>query len=309
MGISNLLNHVTQTQAVNEYVKKNTDEFVFVDDKKIEELHRCYLSMLKDLNEFCEKTNIKYILIGGSLLGKIRHNGFIPWDDDFDIAMSREDVEKLKRVFYDSNLCKKYDLRGPGCKEGAEVRITKIYKKDSEWIPVYHKSDAMNKVFIDIFIIEYVPENSIKKFFRGITCDLLIGIIGCVEYKVNPSENNKKMSETHKLQHCLRTIVGSIFSVSSVQKWYDRFNSACYYKKKTNNCTIPTGKLFYFGETVPSDYFYPYKETEFCGIKTWIPNNSEKYLSNRYGDFMKIPSESERETHYVKKLDVGIIDE
>lgn len=309
MGISKFLNTITQTAAITDYVKQNPEGYVFIDAKKILELHKCYLSMLRDFNEFCEKAKISYILIGGSLLGKVRHNGFIPWDDDFDIAMSRKDVEKMKRVFAKSAMSQRYDLRGPGCEDGAELRITKIYKKDSEWIPAFHKLNAMNKVFIDIFIIDYVPANPFSKFFRGIVSYGLIGIIGCVEYKLNSYETKKTIGYSkHKLQHYLRLAVGSICSFIPLQKWYNCFNSVCYYKKKSNQCTIPTGKLFYFGEIVPSDIFFPYQETEFCGIKTWMPHRAKQYLAHRYGDYMRIPPESEREIHYVKKLDVGKID-
>jgi len=308
MGISKLINSMTQTLAVREYIESNKEEFVFIDDSKLEQLHRCFLHMLKDFDCFCIENGLSYSLIGGSLLGKIRHDGFIPWDDDFDIVMTREDIERMKQIFDSSSFAEKYDLRGPGCKQGAEVRVTKIYKKDSVWVPAFYKANAMNKVFIDIFVLDYVPRNHIEKVFRGIWSMLLIGIIGCVEYKVNGlnrelSPHGFKRAILAKIRH----IVGSIFSFSTLDKWYERFNNASYYKKKTDYCTIANGRKFYFGEIAPTDFFLPFKRTDFCGVQTGIMNKPESYLKHFYGDYMKIPDVSERETHYVRELNVGFI--
>ena len=309
MTFRKLINSMTQTSAVREYVAKHQDELVFIDDDRLDELHRCFLYMLRDIDAFFAENGLRYSLIGGSLLGKIRHDGFIPWDDDFDIVMPREDVEKLKRIFARSEFAEKYDLRGPGCAQGAEVRITKIYKKDSTWIPVFYKKNAMNKVFVDIFVLDYVPRNPVAKLLRGLWSDLLIGIIGCVEYRVN-GRNNGRITHGFKgrILSGVRNVVGTMCSVSSLDKWYARYNNAPYYKKKTEYCTIANGSKFYFGETAPAEYFLPFRRTEFCGVPTWVMNQPENYLKHFYGDFMRIPDVSERGVHYVCKLDVGKID-
>ena len=308
MKLTKWINGLTQTAAVHEYVEKNKSEFIFIDEDKLSDLHNCFLYMLKDFDAFCEEYGLRYSLIGGSLLGKIRHNGFIPWDDDFDIVMPREDVEKLKIIFDDTEFSKKYDLRGPNCKEGAEVRVTKIYKKDSSWVPAFYKANAMKKIFIDVFILDYVPKNPIEKVLRGIWSDCLIGILGCVEYKTN-GRNNSLISHgiKGKALSFVRYCLGTVFSVSSLEKWYKRYNNAPYYKKKSKYCTIASGRKFYFGEIAPAEYFLPFKKTEFCGVKTWIMNQPENYLKHFYGDYMRIPDVSEREIHYVRQLDIGSI--
>ena len=309
MKLGKLIHGLTQTAAVHEYVEKNKSEFIFIDQDKLRDLHNCFLYMLNDFNSFCNEYGLRYSLIGGSLLGKIRHNGFIPWDDDFDIVMPREDVEKLKRVFGTSEFSKKYDLRGPGCEEGTEVRVTKIYKKDSTWVPVFYKANAMKKIFIDIFILDYVPKNPIKKVIRGVWNDCLIGILGCVEYKVNGRNNNLiSQGPKGKILSSIRYCLGTLFSVSSLENWYKRYNNAAYYQKETDYCTIGNGRKFYFGEMAPTAYFLPFRKTELCGVETWMLNQSEVFLKHFYGDYMRIPDESEREIHYVRQLDIGSLD-
>lgn len=308
MIFKNFIQNLTETSAVNQLIKGDDKKYDFIDDNKIRELQSCYLKMLNDFNRTCNKYKLHYTLIGGTLLGKIRHNGFIPWDDDFDIAMPRKDYEKLKKIFSESELNKNYILKGPGCQDGAEVRITKIYKKDSSWIPLFYKKNAMNKIFIDIFVIDYVPINPIIKFFKGIWCDFLIIILGCLEFKIN-GQNKKLLYQGIKgnINYIVRTILGTIFSILSLEEWYNKFDKSSYYKHKSKLSTIANGKLFYFGEIIASDVFYPFKKSDFCGITVWIPNKPEIYLEHRYGNYKKIPDSNEREIHYVKKLEIGKI--
>lgn len=312
MGIRKLVQRMTMTSATEKYMDKHKEEYVFIDDEKVEQLHNCFLFMLKDMNAFFEKHGIKYCLIGGSLLGKVRHDGFIPWDDDFDIAMSHKDYYKLMKAFEtdDCDFCKDYDLRGPGYVKGAEVRVAKIYKNDSVWEPVTQKANAMNKIFIDIFVIDYVPENKIKMWFKGLRSDFLIGVIGCVETKENIKiEDDMNLGLLWKIQYKFRVVAGKMFLLfGSLQEWYNKFDRATRYKKKTSRCTIPTGKIFYFGEIVPSEYFFPFKKTDFCGVESWVPNMPEAYLNNRYGNWQKVPKEGDREIHFVRKLEIGKIE-
>ena len=87
----------------------------FLNNEEIVALQNVLLEILRDLMEVCEKNEIKPFLQGGTLLGKIRHNGFIPWDDDLDIGMCRKDYENFKKIF-DNELSDKYILMVPGVK-------------------------------------------------------------------------------------------------------------------------------------------------------------------------------------------------
>ena len=265
--------------------------------------------MLKEFSDFCVENELRFAILGGCLLGKIRHGGFIPWDDDVDIIMPREDFDRLKIILPNSEMNKRYLLKGPGCIDGADFRCMKLYKRNSLLKEALVRTNCENKIFIDIMPVDKVPENKIHRFLKGLRCDLLIGLIGCVEYKQVACDELKQImrqSFSTKVNHYIRTIIGTILSVRSLEKWYRVFDKAAVYHKSSKLLTIVTGKLFYFGEIVSEDILYPFKKDNFCGVDIWIPNDPEGYLKHRYGDFMTIPDEKHREGHYVENIIVDL---
>lgn len=117
----------------------------------IEELKKLEMQALQAVHDFCEQRGLRYYLWGGTLLGAIRHNGFIPWDDDMDIAMPRADFEILIKEFdsedYGISYCT-LDSRHP-------YWHAKVYHKGSEKIePIYRKRDFVLGVDVDVFVLD-----------------------------------------------------------------------------------------------------------------------------------------------------------
>lgn len=311
--MSKVFQGLSYTEAMRSYIDEHKDEFVLISDDKLKELQHCYLSMLRDIDVFFERNDLKYCISGGSVLGKIRHNGFIPWDDDIDLTIPREDYEKLKAIYDrgDDPFCREYDLRGPGYSKGATVRIAKLYKNDSVMKTVISKDNAIDKIYIDLFVIDYVPDNAFMMRFRGSMSIFLIGIISCVETLKNGKDNAKlQLGMKWKIQRAVRLCLGTLLSVVSLNKWYywlDRITMNTRHNTPSKRITFPTGRIFYFREMMATEDYYPFQRTDFCGVDTWMPSKPEKYLDNRYGDWHRIPDPKDREKHYVKELDVGKI--
>ncbi|WP_303815737.1 LicD family protein [Acidaminococcus timonensis] len=93
--------------------------------EELDQIHHCLLSILKDFIFVCDKYNLHYTLGGGSVLGSVRHQGFIPWDDDLDINMPRADYEKFKKIF-SKELVNEYELRVPNSKYGSSALFMKL---------------------------------------------------------------------------------------------------------------------------------------------------------------------------------------
>ena len=141
---------------------------------------------------------------------------------------------------------------------------------------------------------------------------IIIGIISCVEIKENgPNNLDINFGLPWKLRFAILKVFGFLFSFFTLDKWYNLLDNVSKNTKqnlKSNRITFPTGSLFYFAEMLPAEVYFPFKRSEFCDVNTWIPNQPEKYLENRYGNWKKIPERKDRENHFVKKLDVGNIE-
>ena len=122
--------------------------------------------ILKEFIEICEENNLTYYMYAGSLLGAIRHNGFIPWDDDLDVIMFRDDFEKFKRIFIASNN-DKFELLCNETNEDYFHLLAKLMLKDTlfeeDWVSQVDFHIGIN---IDIFVLDDLAENKFKRNYQ-----------------------------------------------------------------------------------------------------------------------------------------------
>lgn len=274
-----------------------------IDESLRHELQHELTIMLSDIYEICKKYNIKMFLLGGSALGAVRHKGFIPWDDDIDISMTRKDYNRFVKIF-NKELGKKYILCAPNVYKNPKARFPKILKKNSYMEEI---CDSRNKklcrVFVDIFILENIPENRVLRKLHGNLCNCLEVISGCVSFRTNADKTARDFYKKAGLaQYYLRITAGTLFAFLPERVWFNLVDKCCNYKKESNWVAIPTGRKHYFGEILEKDKLFPLVEMEFEGKKFPVFSGYDYYLKNLYGDYMKIPPVEKREKHFVKKL-------
>ena len=271
-------------------------------NEEVKKLRTVFLEAFHDLLKCCEKYDLTVMLIGGSVIGAVRHQGFIPWDDDLDVAMSRRDFEQLKSIFEDE-LGDKYILSSPNYRNNANNRFPMMLVKDTLFVEAGNNpEDEVSKIKIDIFIIENIPDNKIVRLMKGLWCTALMFMSSneqIYEARGTALQDYMCKSEEGRKIYNRRYAFGKIFSFFSFQKWMNVVDSAFQYRKKTRLMGIPSGRGHYFGEIRSSDTFFPTSKGKFEGMEVNLPGNPDAYLSNLYGsDYMTLPPEEKRERHF-----------
>lgn len=270
-----------------------------LDDDALKRMQNELFKILLDVKYVCEKYGIKYILNGGTLLGAVRHKGFIPWDDDLDIMMKREEAQKLaariREEFPD-----KYLVAEPLCDEKYVVKSVKIFKKGTKYIEIpYVGIDAFDMLFIDVFVIENVPAN---KLLRNIHCRIYNFFYKaasvCVDYKYPSPIIEQKAKENEEVAKYLkvRKRLGCFFSHVGGLKFYLRLcEKIGNMKRHTGWVGLPSdGDI---NENYPEDVLCRTVMAEFCGSEFPIPEAYDEVLTGLFGDYMKLPEPADRERH------------
>lgn len=300
--------HLNYKTIVNNAIRNNT-HFHEISQEEKEKLKHCLYEMACDLDIRCRKHNLKLFLVGGSLLGAVRHGGFIPWDDDMDFGMSRQDYKKMIEIF-DAEFGDQYMLRCPNSPYPNGNRFMQIFKKGT----ILKTAGAGNPlqpdcIYLDIFPYDYVPENIFARYMKGTLANTLMLIASCVMDTVYSDKSYTKIlknsTEGTWFLRC-RNLIGKIFSIQRPEKWFSRVDHVIEYDRKTNLMTSATGRKHYFGEIYPSTVFFPLTQLQFSEHKFYAPGNYCVYLEGLYGmDYMTPPDKSKQESHFIITLSTG----
>lgn len=274
-------------------------------DSELKELQLRMLSCYKDISLVCEKYNLSLMLGGGTCIGAVRHKGYIPWDDDFDLMISRKDYNVLQKIF-ENELGSKYILDAPNYSKYPSARFARILIKNTCFVEIGQILDERSKIKLDLFIIENVPQNIMSRFVHGFICMLVMYITGQVEtYEERKSSlfNVLKQTKKGRFTFYKRIFVGKLFSFFPAYKWHNIVDRTCQYKNSNSEfVSIPTGRKHYFGELQRKDVFFPISKGKFENIEATLPHNPDAYLTKLYGNYMEIPPEDKREKHLIEDI-------
>ena len=278
------------------------DSLIEIDEETRERLQLAILEMYKDVFKACQKFNIIPYLIGGSALGAVRHHGFIPWDDDIDIGMTRDDYIRFVEIF-ERELGEQYIINAPNVTAKPKTRFTKIFKKGTVCREVTDPEGSLNGIFLDIFVIENVPRNPLIRKLKGIYCNALQFISSQVFLYENDNPALKALySHSGEDNYKSRMRIGKLFSFRNSAKWFNSVDKAVQCKKKTGLYGIVTGRKHYFGEVFDENVFFPPQYKQFVDIEAPVFHDLDTYLRNLYHDYMQLPPEDKRERHYVVEI-------
>jgi lipopolysaccharide cholinephosphotransferase len=288
---------------LNTLAAKNQLRLLTADELK--QLKIRLLETYQDIASVCKKYGLTIMLVGGSTLGAIRHKGYIPWDDDLDLGMYRDDFQKFTEIF-EQELGDKYILSAPNYSENVKNRFPQVLIKGTKRVLLGETDETpMTNILIDIFIIENVPKKLLLRYLKAFICNALMFIASNVQAYENRNEDFKKyMYQTPESKRIYKRqlLLGKLFHFFSKNKWFNIVDKYCRYNHKTGMVSVPTGRKHYLGEVLPYDVFFPIRETMFEGMKVNIPGKYDDYLKNLYGDYMEIPPVEDREQHFIKNI-------
>ena len=263
----------------------------------IKELQQVSLEILKDVHEFCVENDIKYSLSGGTLLGAIRHNGFIPWDDDIDIQMPRPDYDRFIHTYQSKKGYKVYSRELPGFDK---KKMTYAWGRVCE----------TQNTFVDTGVRSWIQEKT------GVWIDVL----PCDGISSDPREAERHLKQVFKLskQAARLGIKYAAWSnmfkgINLIEKIKYAIKKVCFifYNRNPFDDLFKTKKRFDYAD---SEYFFAIPH---YGMREWQPkSNMESFILHKfencefyimsgwdanlkslYGDYMQLPSPEERVCH------------
>lgn len=266
-----------------DYMKKNIS---LSDIKKIE------IEILKKIDMICEENDLKYSLAGGSAIGAIRHKGFIPWDDDIDIMMIRDDYEKLQKIMSETKY-KDIKLLSNLTVKNYPYPFIKAVSLNTTAKELGIEKIEDYGVFIDIFPIDKVPkeEKKLQKYLKKVKLLKKIYLIKLY----------KKQISSNKIKLLLKNLLSIILKPVNLQKLVKRMDKMF---KKYNSLEGDSYALIY--GLIDSDRKHYYKKEFFTNTEKinfedeqfYIISEYDTYLKDRYGNYMKLPDESQRVTNH-----------
>ncbi|WP_346918579.1 LicD family protein [Lacrimispora sp.] len=269
-------------------------------------VHQANLKILKEIDRICRKHGIQYLLDSGTLLGAIRHKGFIPWDDDADVAFTRSNYQAFLQVVRaelpdDMELLEPKDLRGGKAFYDFTARI--IYKKSrthDDTAEMKYYEGRLNHLWVDLFTIDELPENKLSSTVTLLLHTVIYGLAMGHRYQVDL----KKYSLLNGICVGILALAGKLIPMSVLRKL--QYWAAVKDRKGKSG-------LRYYSNYQP-DYLYVTLKKEWCDqtvdlefedTKLMAPKGWHEVLTWIYGDYKKLPpKENQVPTHSSTEIQI-----
>lgn len=257
----------------------------------LKDMQTIEFDMLKEIKRICKKLNITYYLCGGTLLGAVRHKGFIPWDDDIDVLFKREDYEKLEEYFKKhNNQVNNYKLLSLNLTDDYYYPMMKLVDTNTYMCETDTQEIKSLGVYLDIFPLDGYPNNKMVGKFHLKRLNFLKKS-HYMAYTSTFSTGRKLLKPIKYLWFKWATLRGArnlAFKTEKLAKKYKRKDCLVW-----ANTSIGDKK-----ELLPKEVFETLDEYEFNGEKFTSMKNYDAYLSSMYGDYMKLPPKDKQITHH-----------
>ena len=263
-----------------------------LDDKTLRKLQLLELELLQEVDRICRKRGIRYSIIAGTLLGAVRHGGFIPWDDDADVAMLREEYVRFRDACMEDLDTERFYFQDHTVTPGYRWGYGKLRRKDTLFLREHQEHMPYEQgVFIDIFPLDAVPDSRAGRTVVNCGCFLLRKFLW--------SRVGKK-ADRNVFRRTLYSLMDLVPEAALLRGLDRRIGRAG--KRDTQWVRIlmfptPNREFGYLKEWYEGE-----EKTVFEGIEFPGTADPDEYLRFKYGDYLCLPPPEQRKTHPVSKI-------
>lgn len=267
-------------------------EQYFMTQAELAELQKIETELLQEVDRICTKCNIRYNMVGGTMLGAIRHGGYIPWDDDADLGFLRTEYEKFRKAVKTELDTERFYFQEIRDTEGYRWGYAKLRRKNTKFTRLNQEFMPYEQgIFIDLFPMDNVPNNKLLRYVHFACCYILRKFLW--------SEVGAR-TEKNVLKRCVYKFMNKVPREQLI-KWYEaliRVNA----KKKTEMVRIltfpaPKGTFGFYRKWFLERARYQFGTITLTGAKDY-----DGYLKHKFGDYMKLPPKEQQKIHPVSEL-------
>lgn len=264
----------------------------------LERLQQVELQTLVDVDKVCRENGITYFLDGGTCLGAVRHKGFIPWDDDADIAMPLEDYKRFVQIAPKA-LSPDYTLSSCGDTENLSAMWTKVSRKGTKFLDQDSRTAGYEGgIYLDVF--PYIRLDKSEKIARKqFKSTQLWQKMAYVHFLKDPAILKNAPSYKRFGYAIAHSVVSHLWSAKSLKRHFQKYFET---QNPSDTWINPSAARWYPHK---DETLFPVTEVVFEGAKVFAPHDCDAYLTTVYGDYMKIPAPEDRHVHQAEYLDFG----
>lgn len=268
--------------------------------EQMAKLHALELEIAKEIRRICETHHIPYYLTGGTLLGAVRHGGFIPWDDDMDIGMLRDDYERFLEACQD-DLGERFFLQTWDTDPDYPMPYAKIRLNGTHFREAFcADADIHDGIFVDIFPFDNVPDDRRAQNRQARRCRICKRLLWI---KKGMGKNLRVGALRERVNYWFPWALAQLLPYEAVKGYFKRV--LVKYNGQQTQKVVTCGSYSYHKESLNRSWVtqlepIPFETEMFLSFRDW-----EAYLTYFYGDWRKLPPEEERNRHQLTGVDFG----